>query len=107
MDEIAVTVRYVGDTTTRPTVLAVMGTLTHSTAPSLRNQLRDAIDRTPRLVVDLSCCTDIDVDGLLALSVAQHAARTRGGDLRLVDVPPLIERQLRQHNFEELLADGD
>jgi hypothetical protein len=47
---------------------------------------------------------------VLASSVAQHAARTRTRtralDLRLVNVPPLIARQLRQHNFDELMAES-
>jgi anti-anti-sigma regulatory factor len=84
----------------------VVGPLTHATTPALHDCLRRVIEsRTcPRLRLDLSCCTSIDLDGMLALSVAQHAARNRGIDLRLVHVPPLIARQLRQHNFDELLA---
>ncbi len=42
---------------------------------------------------------------MLALSIAQHAARSHGGDLHLVDVPPLVERQLRRHNFDDLLSE--
>lgn len=92
-------------------VLSVVGPLTHSTAPALREHLRDSIDSAargscPNLLVDMSCCTDIDVDGLLALAVAQNAARTRGGDLHVTAVPPLVERQLRQHNLEHLLAEA-
>ncbi|KQY56231.1 hypothetical protein ASD66_01150 [Nocardioides sp. Root151] len=54
----------------------------------------------------MSCCTGIDVDGLLALAVAQHAARLRSGDLRLTRTPALIARQIRQHNFDHLLDDS-
>jgi hypothetical protein len=66
----------------------------------LREELRRVIDAdpsrpAPRLRLDLACCTCIDVDGLLALSVAQHAARLRGGDLHLAHVPSLIARQVR------------
>ena len=60
--------------------------------------------RGSRLRLNLSGCTSINVDGMLALSVAQQAARSRGGDLHLVDVPLPIERQLRQHNFDDLLS---
>lgn len=109
MNELAVSLRSVTDTTqdrtARTTVLDVIGPLTHVTAASLRHHLRAALENTSRLLVNLRCCTDIDLDGMLALSVAQHAAQTRGGELRVVDVPPLIERQLRQHNLDELLAE--
>jgi anti-anti-sigma factor len=106
MDELVISIQPRSDTTPGTTVLSVIGPLTHGNAPSLRQHLRDALDGTPRLLVDLRCCTDIDLDGLLALSVAQHAARTRGGDLQLVEVPRMIRRQIRQHNLHELLDEG-
>jgi anti-anti-sigma regulatory factor len=89
------------------TETGVVGPITQATTPALRDYLRRVIESAPCpcLRLDLSCCTGINVDGMLALSVAQHAARSRGVDLRLVDVPPLIARQLRQHNFDDLLAD--
>jgi anti-anti-sigma regulatory factor len=106
MGELAI----VGRDTVAPdgsTEICVVGPITHTTTPALRDHLRRVIEASafPRLRLDLSCCTSINVDGMLALSVAQHAARSRGADLRLVDVPPLIERQLRQHNFDDLLLD--
>jgi len=93
----------------RPTELGICGPITHATTPALRDYLRRLLDTTPtpcpRLRLDMSCCTRIDVDGLLALSVAQHAVGIRGGDLHLVHVPPLIDRYIRQHNFDYLLID--
>jgi anti-anti-sigma regulatory factor len=92
-----------------PAELAVTGPLTHATTPALRDHLRRLLDTTtpsrPRILLDLSCCTSIDVDGLLALAVAHNAARVRGGDLHLAHTPPLITRQIRQHHFEHLLHD--
>jgi anti-anti-sigma regulatory factor len=89
--------------------LGIVGPITHATTPALRDALfrvlHTGAPSCPRLRLNLSCCTSIDVDGLLALAVAQQVARTRSGDLHLVDVPPLIARQLRQHNFDDLLLD--
>ena len=90
----------------------VFGPLTRRTTPALRDYLRQTIsshqqDSGPHLLLDVSCCTDIDIDGLLALAVAQNAARSQGGDLRLTDVPPLIAWQLTQHSFDHLLADAE
>jgi anti-anti-sigma regulatory factor len=91
------------------TRLGIAGPLTQATTPILRDHLRRLMDTTagrPWIVLDMSCCTDIDVDGLLALAVAQHAAQLRGGDLRLTHTPALIARQILQHNFEHLLLDS-
>jgi anti-anti-sigma regulatory factor len=92
-----------------PTKLGICGPLTHATTPALRDYLRRLLDGTPipctRLRLDMSCCTSIDVDGLLALAVAQHAAGIRGGDLHLVHVPPLIAHYIRHHDFDDLLID--
>lgn len=85
--------------------VGIVGPLTHATAPTLRQHLRFIVERSPSHVLrlDLSCCTNINIDGMFALQAEQHAARDRGGDLHLAHVPPLIERQLRQHNFNGLL----
>jgi len=94
--------------------IGVVGPITRATARGLREAVRDAVRGAsrpdparpcPRLRLDLTGCTDVDVDGLLALAVAQQVARAQGGDLYLEHVPALIERQVRQHNFESLLRD--
>ena len=110
MDELAITCRPQG-APDGPPEIRVAGPITRTTTPALRDYLRRLIADgplsfpCPRLRLNLSACTKINVDGMLALSVAQHAAHSRGGDLRLVDVPIPIERQLRQHNFDDLLLD--
>jgi ABC-type transporter Mla MlaB component len=91
--------------------LGVVGPITHETAFALRDAVSgvmhtDPSGPCPRLRLDLSCCTNVDVDGLLALAVSQQAARDLGGDLYIDQVPPLVERQVRQHNFDILLSPG-
>ncbi len=108
MGELAIVLRNPpgDDASTR---LGIAGPLTHATTPLLRDYLRRLMDTTtgrPWIVLDMSCCTGIDVDGLLALAVAQHAAELRGGDLRLIHTPALIARQVLQHNFKHLLHDS-
>lgn len=94
-------------TTDGSTEISVVGPITHTTTPAMRDYLRRVIEAgpSPRLRLDMSSCTSINVDSMLALSVAQHAARSRGGELRLVDVPLPIARQLRQQNLNDLLLD--
>ena len=88
-------------------VLDVVGPITHQTALALRDVLRDIDPPSPashlELHLDLTRCPQIDVDGLLALKVSQDEARDHGGDLHLIHVPLPIARQIRQHNFHDLL----
>jgi ABC-type transporter Mla MlaB component len=88
-------------------VLEVVGPITHRTALALRDLLRDIDPPSPRrrleFQLDLTRCPQIDVDGLLALKVSQDEARDHGGDLHLIHVPRPITRQIRQHNFHDLL----
>jgi len=107
MGEFALAFRHPVAAPDGSTQIGIIGPITHNTSAELRNHLRLIIEvsSSPRLLLDLTCCTSINVDGMLCLSVAQHAAHNRGGDLRLVNVPRSIERQLRQHNFDDLLLD--
>jgi anti-anti-sigma regulatory factor len=91
----------VGDVTT----LGVVGPITSATTHALRDAVRTAIRACPNLHLrlDLCCCTSVDLDGLFALAVAQQDARAHGGDLYLLNVPPLVAHQLQQHNFDGLL----
>ena len=112
MGELALTCRP-QDAPDGPIEICVAGPISRTTTPALRDHLRSLIATGPstsplpcsRLRLNLSACTTINVDGMLALSVAQHAARSRGGDLHLIDVPLPIARQLRQHNFDDLLLE--
>ena len=110
MSELAITCRPRGGSDELLDI-CVAGPITRTTTPALRDHLRRLIATRPspssgsRLRLNLSGCTSINVDGMLALSVAQQAARNRGVDLHLVDVPLPIERQLRQHNFDDLLLE--
>jgi anti-anti-sigma regulatory factor len=91
------------------TEIGIAGPLTHVTAPALRDYLRRALtgdqNQPPHLGIDLSCCTGLDVDGMSTLAAAQATARSRGGDLSLVAVPPLLTHRLRQHGYNDLVPD--
>ena len=87
----------------------MIGPITYDTAATLRHRLDRTIGANTAngpavdLRLDLHRCTNIDTHGLLALHVAQQTARTRGGDLHLIRVPPLIRRLINQHNLEHLI----
>jgi hypothetical protein len=61
--------------------------------------------------VRLGNCTDIDLDGLFALLAADIEAGEAGGEIQLLDVPPVIERYLYQHHaghlFDPTTRPGD
>lgn len=88
-------------------VIGIVGPVNRDTAPALCDYLRRLLDTTPppspRVLLDMSCCTGIDVDGMLALAVAQQAGRHHGAALHLTHAPPLLARQIRQHDFGHLL----
>ena len=91
------------DTRVRPGAvdIDVFGPLTSRTAPQVRAALsphRAAVSR-----VRLRNCTDIDLDGLFAVLAADIEAVEAGGEIRLLDVPPLIDRYLHQHHARHLL----
>jgi hypothetical protein len=91
------------DTRVRPGAvdIDVFGPLTSRTAPQVRAALsphRASVSR-----VRLRNCIDIDLDGLFALLAAEIEAVEAGGEIRLLDVPPLIERYLHQHHAGHLL----
>jgi hypothetical protein len=48
------------------------------------------------LVLNLRCCTAMDVDSVTALENVRHVVMNTGGSLRLEDVPPLLEHLLTE-----------
>lgn len=85
--------------------VSVIGPLTRQTSGAVREHLCHLVDTShgADLTLDLRCCSDVDVDGLLALEVARAVARRHGGDLRITGTPPLVERVFHQHHLAHLI----
>jgi hypothetical protein len=81
--------------------MGLVGWLTARTTTRLRQALEP--HRSVVCRVRLRDCTGIDLDGVFALLVADMEAGEAGGAVRLFDVPPLVERYLRQHHAGHLL----
>ena len=75
-------------------VVAPRGELDAFTAPELRTELHQLIEgsRAERLVVDLTSVTFLDSSALGVLVGALRRLRERGGELHLVEPPPLARR---------------
>ncbi|HWM07450.1 MAG TPA: STAS domain-containing protein [Actinophytocola sp.] len=72
----------------------LVGALTSRTASQVRAALSPYRSMLSRL--RLRGCTGIDLDGVFALLAAEMEAREAGGEIQLLEVPPLIERYLHQ-----------
>lgn len=81
--------------------LSLIGPVHQPTLLALRRVLRQHQNDHVRL--DLTNCIYLDLDGLLALAVAQRAARARGGSLTVSSVPPLIEDRIRRAHLDHLI----
>jgi anti-anti-sigma factor len=86
-------------------LVSAVGPINRHTLGVLRDHLRRSLaPQGIQVVLDLGECSDVDVDGLLALDVACSVAREHGSGLRLANVSPLIRRMIDQHNLSHLLG---
>lgn len=76
-------------------LLAVTGRMDAASATCLQAGLRQALERDPRLLLDLAAVEFMDSSGLGVLVASLKAARAAGGDLRLAAASPPVERLLR------------
>ena len=83
-------------------LLRLYGPITHTTVESLRTMLEPFCGR--RVLVDLSQCMSVDLDGLLALSAFHRRTGEAGGSLLIDSAPPLIAHYVRDHRMDYLLA---
>lgn len=77
--------------------LSISGELDMMTAPALREELLALAQAStsPELVLDLSGVEFMDTSGLQPFIDAASAVRARGGRIRLVAVPPSVDRLIR------------
>ena len=83
--------------------VTVAGEVDADTAPAMLAALGAAIERDPRLAVDLSAVTFMDSQGLSALLSAVRQAERRGGTLRLDRVSPRVLKLFRLTRLDSVL----
>lgn len=75
-------------------VITVAGDIDLNTESRLSDYLHDALESTPKLVVDLSEAGLVSAAGLAILARTGDAARARGGWLRATGASGLVRRSL-------------
>lgn len=83
-------------------VLRLYGPLNAATAGDLHAMLTPFRGRS--VLLDLTECPSLDLDGLLALAAFYDHTREAGGAMHLDPVPPPLARYLLEHHMGYLLA---
>ncbi len=84
--------------------VAVAGEVDAHTAPTMLAELLAAVEREPRIAVDLAAVTFMDSQGLAALLRARQEAERRGGELRLEQVSPRVLKLLQLTRMDTVFA---
>lgn len=87
--------------------VTVAGEVDADTAPAMLAELAVAIERDPRLALDLSAVSFMDSQGLSALLSAVRQAERRGGTLRLDRVSPRVLKLLRLTRLDSVLLGAE
>jgi anti-anti-sigma factor len=76
-------------------------------AAAFREAISAAVERAPRVVVDLSSTAFIDSSGLGALVSGLKTSRQAGGDLRIVAPGEQVRTVLKLTNLDRILRPHD
>lgn len=87
----------------KPNVLELWGEIDLHEVPRLRDEVRIALDRHPRvLFVDLTGLTFIDSSGLAVLVEALQRARAEGGELALYGIHGTVAAIFHMARLDEV-----
>jgi anti-anti-sigma factor len=86
------------------TVVDATGEIDVSTAPAFRAALVNAVERSERLVVDLSRVTFLDCAGLSALATVTRRVRATGETPHLVGVTGIVGRVVALTRLDEVVV---
>ena len=90
-----------------PAVVAFDGDLDLETAPQLRQQLLELLDRgRVDLVVDLAGCSFLDSAGLSLLLSTARRCEELGGSLRVVNATGAVDQLLGYAGVRDQLTEG-
>ncbi|MEA2297625.1 MAG: anti-sigma factor antagonist [Solirubrobacteraceae bacterium] len=86
-------------------LLTLSGELDLFAAPELKQAISRALDADTRdLIVDLTHTAFIDSSGLAALILAMKRARSRGGQMVVVDADGAVSRTFRMAGLDQIVT---
>jgi anti-sigma B factor antagonist len=84
-------------------VVALVGECDLVVREQLTSVLRDAVDRSAMVFIDVGSLTFMDSSGIHGLVMAYHAAQERGGQLYVVNATGMVASVLNLTGVAELL----
>jgi anti-sigma B factor antagonist len=84
-------------------IVVVSGEVDQSSADEFKDALMQAVELSPRVIVDLGDLGFIDSSGLSALVAGFHAARSAGGTLVVANPAGIVRRLLELTNLDTAL----
>jgi anti-anti-sigma factor len=98
---------FVVNATDERALVQARGEIDIATSPSLFDALLVAVDRCPRVVVDMTEVTFVDSTGLNVLVSGLHHARGRHGELALVGPTGIVRNALHVTGLHRLFVIRD
>ena len=95
-----ITENRVDDTIT----LAIEGRVDTNTSPQLQDSILKAFQKGNHLVLDFAQCAYVSSAGLRALLIGQKTANSKGGTMKLVNVPEILMSVLKMSGFLKILT---
>lgn len=84
--------------------LFIDGRVDTTTSPELQNRILLVFQKVGNLVLDFSKCEYVSSAGLRALLIGQKTAKSKGGSMKLVNVPEALMQILKVTGFDKILT---
>lgn len=84
--------------------LFIDGRVDTTTSPELQNRILLVFQKVGNLILDFSKCEYVSSAGLRALLIGQKTAKSKGGSMKLVNVPEALMQILKVTGFDKILT---
>ncbi len=85
-------------------IICVEGRVDTNTSPKLQESILKAFQKGDNLVIDFKKCAYLSSAGLRALLIGQKTANSKGGTMKLINVPELIMNVFNMSGFLKILT---
>ncbi len=84
--------------------LFIDGRVDTTTSPELQNRILLVFQKVGNLILDFSKCEYVSSAGLRALLIGQKTAKSKGGSMKLINVPEALMQILKVTGFDKILT---